>query len=76
MATAEEIIAALGGVENIRDVESCMTRLRTDVSDASLVNEQALKDLELGVVAVGTGIQVIVGPEADTLAQVMKDIIE
>lgn len=40
---AEKIVAGLGGIDNIEEVEGCITRLRTEVKDASLVNEAALK---------------------------------
>ncbi|MER6968979.1 PTS transporter subunit EIIB, partial [Streptomyces halstedii] len=44
MATkAEKIVAGLGGIDNIEEVEGCITRLRTEVHDASLVDEAALK---------------------------------
>jgi N-acetylglucosamine PTS system EIIB component len=76
MSKADDIIAALGGAENIEEVEGCITRLRTEVNDPALVDQAALKKLAIGVVAMGTGIQVIVGPEADNLAQDINDIIE
>jgi PTS system N-acetylglucosamine-specific IIB component len=33
---AEQIVAALGGSDNIVEIEPCITRLRTEVRDASL----------------------------------------
>lgn len=35
MDKAEAIIAALGGADNIVEIEPCATRLRTEVSDAA-----------------------------------------
>ncbi|NED84076.1 PTS transporter subunit EIIB, partial [Streptomyces sp. SID11233] len=32
---AEKIVAGLGGLDNISDIEGCITRLRTEVYDAS-----------------------------------------
>lgn len=44
MATkAEKIVAGLGGIENIDEIEGCITRLRTEVHDPSKVDEAALK---------------------------------
>ena len=40
---AEQILAGLGGAENIVEIEACITRLRTEVEDGSLVDEKALK---------------------------------
>ncbi|WIB64007.1 MULTISPECIES: PTS glucose/sucrose transporter subunit IIB [unclassified Curtobacterium] len=76
MSKAEAIVAALGGADNIEEVEGCITRLRTEVVDPSLVDEAALKQAgAIAVVAMGTGVQVIVGPEADNLAQDIEDIL-
>jgi PTS system N-acetylglucosamine-specific IIB component len=76
MSKAEDIIKALGGADNIEEVEGCITRLRTEVLDPSLVDQAALKAAgAIAVVAIGTGIQVIVGPEADNLAQDIDDLL-
>jgi PTS system N-acetylglucosamine-specific IIC component len=63
-------ISALGGAANLRAVEACTTRLRLTVSDASLINEAALKPLgSRGVLKLADGaVQVVVGPIADQLA--------
>jgi PTS system N-acetylglucosamine-specific IIB component len=77
MATkAEKIVAGLGGLENIEEVEGCITRLRTEVIDPSLVNEAALKAAGAhGVVKMGTAIQVVVGTDADPLAADIEDMM-
>jgi N-acetylglucosamine PTS system EIIB component len=73
---AEQIIAGLGGAANIIDLEPCITRLRTEVRDPSLVDEKALKAAGAhGVMARGTVVQVIVGTEADTLASDIEDLL-
>ncbi len=77
MGKAEDIVAALGGAGNIVEIEPCATRLRTDVRDASLVNDAALKKAgAYGVMRAGAAIQVIVGPEADTIASDIEDLLE
>ena len=51
------------------------TRLRVEVDDPSLVDEPALKAAgAFGVVQQGTSVQVVVGPEADTLAEDIEDL--
>ncbi|MFJ5861212.1 glucose PTS transporter subunit EIIB [Pseudarthrobacter sp. NPDC092439] len=76
MSKAEKIIEGLGGAGNIVEVEACITRLRTEVKDGSLVNEATLKAAGAhGVLAAGTAVQVIVGPEADTLAEDIEDLL-
>ncbi|MDQ3157790.1 MAG: PTS glucose/sucrose transporter subunit IIB [Actinomycetota bacterium] len=75
MTKAEQIVAGLGGIDNIVEIEPCITRLRTEVKDADLVDEAALKAAgAYGVVMSGTVIQVVVGPEADTLASDIEDM--
>lgn len=77
MATkAEQILAGLGGADNIVEIEPCITRLRTEVTDASKVDHAALKAAGAhGVMAQGSIIQVVVGPEADNLADDIEDLM-
>jgi PTS system N-acetylglucosamine-specific IIB component len=73
---AEQILAGLGGADNVIEIEACITRLRTEVDDPSLVDEKALKAAGAhGVVATGAVVQVVVGPEADTLADDIQDLM-
>ena len=73
---AEQILAGLGGAENIVEIEPCITRLRTEVTDGSLVDEKILKAAGAhGVVKSGNVVQVVVGPEADTLAEDIEDLM-
>ncbi|HEX2314009.1 MAG TPA: PTS glucose/sucrose transporter subunit IIB [Thermomonospora sp.] len=77
MDKAEAIVAALGGAGNIVEIEPCATRLRTEVSDPGQVNEAALKAAGAhGVMRSGRVVQVVVGPEADTLATDIEDLLE
>ncbi|NKE60968.1 PTS sugar transporter [Lentzea sp. PSKA42] len=72
----EKILAALGGADNIIEIEGCITRLRCELNDGSLVNEAGLKAAgAMGVVRAGSVVQVIVGPEADTIAQDIEDLL-
>lgn len=77
MATkAEQILAGLGGADNVVEIEACITRLRTEVSDGGLVDEAALKAAGAhGVVKSGNVVQVVVGAEADTLADDIEDLM-
>ena len=40
---AKQIFDALGGHDNIVSIDNCITRLRLDVKDSSMINEQAIK---------------------------------
>lgn len=72
----DEIVAGLGGAGNIDEIEGCITRLRTEVSDSSLVDQAALKALGAhGVMVAGTVVQVVVGPEAENLADDIQDLL-
>ena len=76
MGKAEDIVAGLGGADNIEEIEACATRLRTVVHDSSLVSEKALKAAgAFGVMSAGTVIQVIVRGEADGLSMDINDML-
>lgn len=64
----DSMIEALGGKENLVDVDACITRLRITVKDGSLVKDNDYWTQELGakgLVKVGdTGIQAIYGAQA------------
>ncbi|HEU4514069.1 MAG TPA: PTS glucose/sucrose transporter subunit IIB [Nocardioidaceae bacterium] len=76
MSQAELIVQGLGGRSNIVEVEACITRLRTEVADVSLVDEQALKSAGVhGVMKAGSVVQVVVGPDADVLASKIEDLL-
>lgn len=76
MSKAEQILAGLGGAANIVEIEACITRLRTEVKDPALVNEPALKAAGAhGVISAGRVVQVVVGPEADNLAEDIEDLM-
>ncbi len=73
---AEQIVAGLGGADNIDEIEACITRLRTEVRDPGRVNEAALKAAGAhGVLTAGRVVQVVVGPEADVLADDIGDLL-
>jgi N-acetylglucosamine PTS system EIIB component len=76
VSKAQQILDALGGAGNIIDIEPCITRLRTEVEDPGLVDDAALKAAGAhGVMRQGNVIQVVVGPEADTLESEIQDLM-
>jgi PTS system N-acetylglucosamine-specific IIC component len=70
-------IAALGGAANLSVVDACTTRLRLSVVDAGKVSESELKSIGArGVLKRGANnVQVIIGPEADIIADEMRTAI-
>ncbi|PXW88465.1 PTS system D-glucose-specific IIA component (Glc family) /PTS system D-glucose-specific IIB component (Glc family) /PTS system D-glucose-specific IIC component (Glc family) [Streptohalobacillus salinus] len=72
-----EILAAMGGEENISNLDACITRLRVSVNDIKHVDKKRLKELGAsGVMEVGNNIQAIYGPVSDTIRGQMQDIID
>ncbi|WP_194949273.1 glucose PTS transporter subunit EIIB [Actinomyces trachealis] len=75
MSKAQQIVDALGGFDNIIEIEPCITRLRCELEDISLMKESGLKAAGAhGVLKVGDSVQVIVGPNADTIAEDIEDL--
>ena len=60
---AVDVLAAVGGKANVTAVQHCMTRLRFNLKDQSLVDDDAVKAVKgvAGVQRAGTQYQVIVG---------------
>jgi PTS system N-acetylglucosamine-specific IIB component len=76
MSQAEQIVAGLGGSKNIVEIEACITRLRTALYDTTLVSEATLRSAGAhGIMRAGSVVQVVVGPQADTLASEIEDLL-
>lgn len=73
---AVQVLKALGGRENIGNLDACITRLRVSVKDIKNVNKEELKRLGAsGVMEVGNNIQAIFGPKSDQLKGQIKDVM-
>ncbi|MBF4693804.1 N-acetylglucosamine-specific PTS transporter subunit IIBC [Fusibacter ferrireducens] len=70
-------VNALGGKENIIEVDACITRLRMTLKTNDKVDEEALKKLGASgsIKPSNTNIQVIVGTKAELIAEEMKQIL-
>lgn len=74
---AKKVIVALGGRENIKYLDACITRIRITVKDLNLVNRSRIKSLgAVDLMMIGENIQAIFGPNSDILKEQIKDIIE
>lgn len=73
-ALAQQIITAIGGVDNVAAVTHCMTRLRFVVKDSEQVDSTILKGLKgvLGVVRSDNQCQVIIG---NTVSQAYREVV-
>lgn len=70
------IVAGFGGAGNIDEIEGCITRLRTVVNDPDLVDKDSLMRAgAMGVVDAGDVVQVVVGPEAELIAEDIEDLL-
>ncbi len=71
--TAYDILEAVGMTDNIISVEACITRLRFELKDSSIVNEEKIKETGAnGIVKVQGGVQIIYGAKAEPLAKIIN----
>ena len=70
---ARAVLVALGGKENITHLDACITRLRLELNNVDIVDREALKSMgSSGVMVSGHNMQVIFGPESDSLKEEIK----
>ncbi|WP_026689062.1 PTS transporter subunit EIIC [Alteribacter aurantiacus] len=75
--TAKEILVALGGKENLENVDACFTRLRVTVVDPGEIDEDQLKALgAAGVMKYNKNIQAVFGGKSDLYKNEINDIIK
>jgi glucose PTS system EIICBA or EIICB component len=71
-----DILAAMGGQENITTLDACITRLRVSVKDVKNVDKKELQKLgAAGVLEVGNNIQAIFGPRSEIIKGQIQDVI-
>lgn len=73
---ASIILEGLGGKENVTAIDNCVTRLRLEVKDQTLVNEAKIKSAGIsGIIRPGkTSVQVIVGTKVQFVADEFKKL--
>ncbi len=73
---SEIILAGLGGVENIEQLDCCVTRLRVKLHDITKVDENMLKESGCaGIIKKGDSIQVIYGPRVAVIKADLEEYI-
>jgi PTS system N-acetylglucosamine-specific IIC component len=73
---AEQLIAAFGGRENLRNVDACITRLRMEVVDTEKVDQDRLRLLgAAGVIEIGNNVQAVFGTQAEALKSEINDAL-
>ncbi|WP_297406039.1 N-acetylglucosamine-specific PTS transporter subunit IIBC [uncultured Cetobacterium sp.] len=70
---AAELLPLLGGADNLVVIDNCITRLRLEVKDNSLVQDDKIKKLVSGVLKPGkNSVQIIVGTQVEFVAEALK----
>ena len=71
-------VEAMGGLENIKDVDGCATRIRATVVDPAKVDVKRLQTV--GIIGrpmiQGKGVQVVVGTQADLYGQELMAMLK
>ncbi len=71
-----KVLDAMGGKDNIKHLDACITRLRVEVNEKAQVDVEGLKQLGAsGVLEVGNNMQAIFGPKSDQIKHDMAQII-
>ena len=73
---ARIVLEGLGGKDNITSIDNCITRLRLEVKDNTLVDEKVIKSAGVaGVIRPGkTSVQVIIGTQVQHVADEFKKL--
>jgi PTS system beta-glucosides-specific IIC component len=74
---AKEILAGVGGQENIRDAEHCMTRLRFTLADNGKADRAAVEKVPgvLSVLEKGGQFQVVIGGEVPRVFSAYRELV-
>lgn len=74
---APYIIKALGGKNNIKNLDACITRLRITVLEISKVKKNDLKDLgAAGVIISGSGVQAVFGTRSENIKTAIEEYVK
>lgn len=71
------ILEGLGGKENIKSVDNCITRLRLEINDYTMINEKKIKSAGVaGIIRPSkSAVQVVVGTQVQFVADEMKKMM-
>lgn len=75
---AATVLELIGGKENLKTLDNCITRLRIEVEDFDKIDIQALKDIGIiEVMKLSNGkVHIVVGLEVEQLANEIQKIIQ
>ncbi|CNE00532.1 N-acetylglucosamine-specific PTS transporter subunit IIBC [Yersinia nurmii] len=74
---ARRYVGAIGGSDNLTNIDACITRLRLNVKDSALVNDSLAKRLGAsGIIRLNKqSVQIIVGTRAELIAGAMRTVL-
>lgn len=69
---ALELLDLLGGLDNIEEISNCTTRFRAQLQDLEKANIEQIKNLDgvIGVVPFGSQVQIVLGENAQEVADI------
>jgi PTS system N-acetylglucosamine-specific IIB component len=74
---AEQVLQGLGGADNIKSMEPCITRIRVVLNDKSKLDEAILKEAGAhGVMKMGQAVQVVMGTQSDNIESEIRRVME
>lgn len=77
LETGRKILEAVGGEENIVSIDNCFTRLRLELKDLDVLDEQLLKETgSKGIVKRGQETQIIYGTDVNKYRKMLEDYLE
>lgn len=77
LATGRTIVNALGGKDNILSLENCFSRLRVEVKDIGLIDDNVLKGTgAAGIMKKGNAVQVVYGLSVSKMRTMVDDALE
>lgn len=78
LVMAENILEAIGGKENIKNIDNCSTRLRLELINTDLINDIKVKTAGAhGLTKLDkTTAQIIIGPKVEFVAAELKKLVK
>ncbi|GAA0134266.1 N-acetylglucosamine-specific PTS transporter subunit IIBC [Paenibacillus sp. YSY-4.3] len=75
---AAKILRQIGGPDNVKSVDACITRLRLIVKDDKFVHDAALKQLgAAGIIRLGQGaVQIVFGPQSESIKDEIMELMK
>ncbi|MBN2653134.1 MAG: PTS transporter subunit EIIC [Spirochaetales bacterium] len=74
---AELLLPLLGGKENIVSIDNCVTRLRLNVKDSSIINQEEIKKEVPGILVFDDSLaHVVIGLQAEKVTDAFKQIVD